>query len=142
MKKDPTRVLLIVSMLFYGVVGLARLYFFLCPVCSRSEFSLSWIGLAGNLFGIAICVFLLSDADDKRARLFWVIHMLDSLITMPFRTGAFWYLPRHGDLIAVITACLLAVITACFLAAYFRDSFSLFGQRSRRFLEMKEEQNN
>jgi uncharacterized protein (DUF486 family) len=141
MKKDPTRVLLTAFTLFYGVFGLARLYFVFCPAYVPSEFRMSWVGLAGNFIGFALCGFLLADAETKPTRLFWGIMMLESMLTIPFRIGAFWSLPGHGALISALQFIITAVITGCFLVAYARNRFSLFGKRSRSILKLKEEQN-
>lgn len=134
MKRDPTKLVLRFFTAFYGIVAAARWYFVVHPAYLPTEHHLSWVGILGNVMGLAICVFLLSDAPGRPSRAFWMIEAVSSVFRLGFRIGLFWSLPNHGDLLAAGHFTLLCMASLGFLVWQAGSLFSLFGSRTIRML--------
>ena len=134
MKRDPTRLVLYLFSAFYGLVAAGRWYFFVRPPCSAPGLHLSWVGIAGNVIGFAICTFLLFDALNPLARVFWLVETVSSVLSLAFRCGLFQSFPRHADPVAAVHFTVLFFLSLGFLTAHMVSPFSLFGPRAAGLL--------
>lgn len=132
MKKDSTRFILSGFAGFYGLVAVARWYFYFNPAYSPTEFRISWIGLCCKILVLAFCVFLIADAPSRPARLLWGFQSISFVVETGFGMGLFWTFSNHGGLVAVLHYTVMSLVFIPFLLTHSKKPFVLFGKRTAR----------
>ena len=134
MKKDLTRLFLTISTALNVVFALLGWYLYVRTAHEPSQFRFFWSALVSHTLFAALCVFLLVDARNSKARLFWAVMLIATILRAMINLGSFSHLPRHGDLLMLIMTAARAVFTTAFLIGHRKAAYSLFGKRTEAYL--------